>query len=136
MRRLNVQEQNSEARAVIAEIAWRFRRDPSDFPYLLAELNAKGIDPLSGMLAELKVIPEQGGNYVYGCWVTSDGEFIDFEMQLDYADPLGRTVEAWGARAQQEPNAHVPGTGKNFAYLALDVLQELHSQSNNSLQRP
>ena len=132
--RRNVQEQNQANRAEITKCAQAFRFQPMDFPWLLSELHDRGLDPLSGILAELSEIPEQGGQYYSGQWLTSDKRFFRFAGTLSRGTRAQFQMEEW-VQVSPKIGAHERGTGKTFAYLALEVLSELHSRPNTSLER-
>ena len=126
--RQSVQEQNAATRESIADLAQRFRRQPLDFPALRVALSARSIDLRDGILAKLDVVPEQEGDFLSGYWVTSNRNFIYFEIQSRRNDPAAIEIEAWDEQPQLRPNAHQPGIGKNFAHLALEVLEEMNSR--------
>ena len=132
--RRNVQEQNQATRDEIAKHSRAFRSQPMDFPWLLSELHERGLDPLSGILAELSEIPEQGGQYISGHWLSDDRRFYHFAGTLTRGTRAQFQMEQW-EHVSPEVSAHEPGTGKTFAYLALEVLEELRSRPNTSLER-
>ena len=115
--RRNVQEQNAATREEIADLAWRFRRQPFDFAPIFVELSARKIDLLSGILAKLEVVQEQEGDFLSGYWVMADRSFVYFELQLDRTDSGSIEVEAWEVQPEHQPSAHERGIGKNFACL-------------------
>src|SRR5690349_14743699 len=120
--RRNVQEQNLETREQIVRVAREFRRDPSQFPGVIHTLRAHSLDPRKGILVECKDFLDQGGHVYAGCWLTGDREFFRFAVLIPFnrADPP--VVEEWReVTAEIVVNAHVPGTGKSFGWLALDV---------------
>ena len=132
--RQNVQEQNQASREEISRHARAFRSQPMDFPWLVSELHERGLDPLSGILAALKEIPEQEGQYYSGYWLSAEKRFFRFAGTLTRGMRAQFHMEQWEP-ASPAVSAHEPGTGKTFGYLALEVLAELHSRPNTSLER-
>ena len=132
--RRNVQEQNQVTRDEIAKCAGAFRSQPMNFPWLLSELHDRGLDPLSGILAELSDIPEQDGQYFSGHWLSGDRRFYRFSGTLSRGTRAQFQMEQW-EHVLPKVGGHEPGTGKTFAYLALEVLDELRSRPNTSLER-
>jgi hypothetical protein len=122
-------------REEIADLARRFRKQPFDFPQVFTELIARKIDVVSGILAKLEVVPEQEGDFLFGYWLSGDRTFIHFALQLNRNDPGLIHVEAWEVRPELKASAHERGTGKNFAFLALEVLDDMNLRSNTSLER-
>jgi hypothetical protein len=132
--RRDVQEQNQASRAEISKHAQAFRTQPMDFAWLLSELHSRGLDPLTGILAEFSSIPEQGGQYITGHWVTQDHQFYRFSGMLAYRTRAIFELEEW-EQVSPKVSAHERGTGKTFAFLALEVLAEMHSRPNNLFER-
>jgi hypothetical protein len=132
--RLDVQEQNSAVRVQIAKHARAFRLQPMDFPWLLSELHARGLDPLDGILADLRETPEQDGTLLSGYWVSDDRRFFRFEGTLVRSSRTLFRLEAWD-QISPTVSEHERGTGKTFAFLALEVLDEVNSRPNKSLER-
>ena len=121
--RHSVQHQNREAREKILAVAREFRRDPDQFPGVIHTLHAHSLDPREGILAECDYCPDQGGHVLYGCWLTRGREFFRFSVLNPYDRAEPPVVEEWQEVTQDIViNAHVPGTGKSFGWLALDVL--------------
>jgi hypothetical protein len=132
--RRDVQEQNQATRDLIAKTALSFRSMPMDLPWLLSELQSRGFDPLSGILAALYDTPEQGGTLYNGQWVTSDRQFFRFKGSLTYGTRADFHIEEW-EKLTPKVSAHERGTGKTFAFLALEVLEQLSPRPNISLER-
>ena len=132
--RRNVQEQNRASRDTIARHAHAFRSQPMDFPWLLSELHERGLDPLGGILAELNETPEQDGQFISGHWLGADRRFFRFAGTLTWGTRAQFQMEVWEP-VTPKVSAHEPGTGKTFAFLALEVLDEVHSRPNTSLER-
>lgn len=122
--RRSVQEQNQANRDEIVRRATAFRSRPMDFPWLLRALHERGLDPLSGILAELGEIPEQEGQFISGHWLNADRQFFRFAGTLTRGTRANFQMEQW-EHVSPTVSAHERGTGKTFAYLALEVLDEL-----------
>jgi hypothetical protein len=105
-----------------------------DFPWLLSELHERGLDPLGGILAELNETPEQDGQFLSGHWLSADRRFFHFAGTLTWGTRAQFQMEVWEP-VTPKVSAHEPGTGKTFAFLALEVLDEVHSRPNTSLER-
>jgi hypothetical protein len=126
--RHSVQQQNLRTRDEILRIAREFRRDSEQFPGARHALHAHSMDTNRGILVEWRDCPDQLGWLYCGCWLTRERQFFRFEVLLprDRAEPP--IIESWKEVTQDTPiNAHVPGTGKSFGWLALDVLTALAS---------
>ena len=132
--RRDVQEQNQASRDEIERHAVAFRSQPMDFPWLLEELHGRGLDPLDGILADLSEVPEQDGQYISGHWLSVGRQFYRFAGTLRRGTRAQFQMEKW-EHVSPKVSAHEPGTGKTFAWLALEVLDELRSQPNTSLER-
>jgi hypothetical protein len=127
--RLSVQQQNDLTRSAIRSAALSFRANKdSKYPWLFSELKKRGLDPATGILAQLEQVPEQFGEEFGGLWLTAAGESIRFAILVPRSDAAAVEIETWqNETAQVEINAHLPGTGKSFGWLALDVLRELNT---------
>jgi hypothetical protein len=122
-RRHSVQHQNLETREKILRVAREFRRDPSQFPGVIHTLHAHSLDPRKGILIECKDFFDQHGRCYEGCWLTRDREFFRFSVLVPFDGIDPPVVEEWReVTAETDINQHVPGTGKSFGWLALDVL--------------
>ena len=105
-----------------------------NFAWLLSELHSRGLDPLTGILAEFSSIPEQGGESISGHWVTQNHQFYRFSGTLAYRTRAMFEMEEW-KKVSPKVSAHERGTGKTFAFLALEVLAEMRSRPNTSFER-
>lgn len=95
-------------------------------PWLLVELQERRIDPMAGILAELRLAPDQGGEHASGVWLTPDRRFFRFEALLSHHPAMSGAIETWeDVTATIEVNEHCRGTGKSFGWLAIEVLDEL-----------
>ena len=118
----NVQQQNADLSERIRDTAlrWAFRCD-----WLPSLLLARGLDPGDGILVELSQIPGQGGDHFYGVWLTSTKRFWRFEIQtpLDGGELVVDVFE--DATSEIVVSDHVPGTGRSFGALAIELLDEV-----------
>jgi hypothetical protein len=124
--RRSVQEQNQELRALIQRTAESFRRDPKSYGWLVETLMAHSQSPKNGMLARLNQVPDQLGEVCEGLWLSQSQQFFRFSVLLPRARGERMIIEDWrNVTEEMEVNAHKPGTGKTFAFLALEVQAEL-----------
>jgi hypothetical protein len=122
----DVQQKNEATRSRISQAASSFRTDMLSQPWLLVELQERQLDPTTGILAELSVIPEQGGVLASGVWLTLDRRFFRFEALLSHHPSVSSEIEVWeDVTATTVINEHHRGTGKSFGWLAIEVLDEL-----------
>ncbi len=124
-KRRNVQEQNAVLKDAIVQCASRFRKSIEHYGWLVGIFNEKGLDSQSGMLVELRCIPDQEGDLWIGRWLTADARFLHFEVMRSRQSGRVIDVETWEDITASLPvTERSPGTGKSFAYLALEALRE------------
>jgi hypothetical protein len=129
----NVQQQNAVAREEIMRHAMAFR-DPLAYPWLRAELQNRGLDPSAGVLADLKSTPEQNGEFVAGTWLASGPRFFRFTALISAHPTVSIEIETWeDITDAREIDAHCPGTGKSFGWLAVEVFREITGAANNAI---
>lgn len=130
--RRDVQQQNAVSRAEITRVARLFRDDMHfSYPWLLAELQSRSLDPTKGILAKIEHIPEQAGEYASGYWLSASARFFRFEILIPRAPGVSTEVELWRDDTDRVVvNAHQTGTGKSFGWLALEVLRELNGEQD------
>jgi hypothetical protein len=122
--RLSVQEQNQQAQIRMRAIASQFKRDTADFQWLIDILESNSETAQSGVLVSLKRVPDQGGNICDGVWLSADRRFVEFSVLLPYNGGPPQ-LEFWNDVTDDIiVNAHQPGTGKSFGFLALEILDE------------
>jgi len=122
--RRNVQEQNAETKARIRAVAALFKEDPLRVAWLFDLLQAQSVSA-EGILVSLADVPEQSGQQYYGMWLTLERQFFRFSVVIS-RDTGEFELEEWrDVTAETIVNEHVPGTGKSFGFLALEVLREL-----------
>ncbi len=118
----NVQQQNELTYLEIKQTAEQFMQHPSEYPWLFAVLENKGLDANKGILISCHNIPEQFGNQWMATWLTDDERFFEIDIMADYQ--MGQLIEVEEfTEVFPEITAHNKGTGKSFGYLALAVLQ-------------
>lgn len=120
----NVQQQNAALRAEILAAARRgLRGEPR---WLSPLLSISGLDAAKGIVAKLETVPEQGGTYVSGIWVTPEHEFFRFEaFEGENSAPDPEPLE--DITSSVVVSNHLPGTGKSFGALAIEVLNEVRA---------
>lgn len=122
--RRNVQEQNADTKARIRAVAASFKDSPLNFTWLIELLQAQSIPLERGMLVSLAHVPEQSGEQYLGTWLTLEGRFFQFSVLVSRTDAELEIEEWQDVTARTTVNAHLPGTGKSFGFLALEVLRE------------
>lgn len=124
---LNVGQQNQASKTAIAHIASLFVQKRQLFGWLVQALESQGLDPESGFPVCLAEVPEQEGRFFTGIWLTNQRRFWAFEAIVSRSTGELLCLERLeDITATTEVNAHVPGIGKSFGYLALQVQHELH----------
>lgn len=124
--RRNVQEQNREALSSIQQIARSFRTDPKGHQWLVDTLTTHSQSPKHGILVRLHQVPDQLGDVCEGMWLTDDRQFFRFSVLLPRARGEKMVIEDWrNVTEEVEINAHKPGTGKTFGYLAFEAQDAL-----------
>ena len=130
MARLNnsVAAQNDRMRAEIAACAESFRRSPQTYPWLCDLLRANGQNLVDGALVSLKQIIEQEGNCCQGVWINAERQFFAFGAIVSPQTKALAIAEDWRDVSDMTPvNEHVPGIGKSFGRLAIDVFEAMSS---------
>lgn len=123
-RKANVQQQNAEVRAEILRAAQRgLGGEPS---WLATLLSISGLDPSQGIVAQLQSVPDQEGNIVSGIWVSAESEFYRFEA-LEITKGAPDVVPLESITGDIVVSDHVPGTGRSFGALAIEVLHEVRA---------
>ena len=134
-RQKNVQIQTAERGTKILETARSFADYPERFEWLRALLATYGFDANIGILVELKSVPDQGCWVHYGMWLTESHRFLRFTADEKYGErPLTGSgllgVHQLEDITETIPTAaRVPGTGKSFGCVALDVMHQLGKAS-------
>lgn len=124
-RQLNVQEKNIlEKHRIFTEASyWRENGVPVA---LKAAIEQKGVNVDNSIFLQYEQ-DFPGVSTDEGTILTPDGEFFEFEMDLN--DSRTKLVEfyVWeNITSNVEINEHKPGTGSTWGFLALQVLSELN----------
>jgi hypothetical protein len=127
-RQKNVQEQNTLTEASIRKSAVWFR-ESHDFPRtLIVLLEKKGINLETAILSWHDRMPFGGPSFAFrGEWVTVDGRFFHYEVEMDKKEKAIERVELEEMTESTEVNEHKRGNGKTYGFLCLKVLQELNN---------
>ncbi len=122
----DVQRQNALTTADILIAALRFRDADRRVTWLSAALRSKGQADTCGLLVAFRTEPDQsGGDWVKGTWLTTERRFWEFEAVVPREDGDAVAIDRFeDATDRILVSAHVPGTGKSFGYLALEVLDQ------------
>ena len=124
-RQRNVSQQNAATRDEILAAARLFLAPPPSLRWLASCLRSLGVDTDGGVLVQLSSCIEQFGNDYYATWLSDAGHFLELQASVP-RDGGPIEVEAFEDVTDATGiSAHVPGTGKSFGRLALDVLAEL-----------
>jgi len=120
----NVQRQNALESADILSAALRFIQGDRRLLWLSAALRTKGEADAAGLLVAFRAEPDQGGgDWVKGTWLTKERRFWEFEAVVPRQDGDSVAIERFEDVTDNIlVSAHVPGTGKSFGHLALDIL--------------
>lgn len=127
-RQNNVQQQVQDLREQIRETARDFEMHPERYGWLPTLLATYALARSSGILVELKSVPDQGCWVHYGVWLTDAGRFIKFVADEAYgARPLDSSGRLESSSIEDitvstSVAEFVPGIGRSFGFLALEAL--------------
>ena len=122
-KQLSVQSQNDRTRARIEEVASWFTQSNSPAPWLIELLVDRGVPPDAGILVQFAETPEQDGNLCKGIWLSESRRFWSFEAVVPRTGSSAVTVEYFrDITSEFSLDAHLPGVGKSFGCLAVEVL--------------
>lgn len=125
-RRRNVQQQNHDTWMAIRDRAISYRTNPQHNAWLKDVLIAHGLSSDEGILVSLRDFMDQLGMCYAGLWLSSDRRFFRFSVLFPRQSDQPMVIEDWRETTDEFPvNAHQPGTGKSFGFLAVKVLDEL-----------
>lgn len=124
-RQQNVQQQNMLTTDRILKAVSDFEASGRLVAWLSAALRSRGDTADSGLLVAFGTVPDQGGgDWVEGTWLTTERRFWEFEAVVSPHDSEVVAIERLeDVTLSMTVSAHVPGTGKSFAHLALEVLE-------------
>ncbi|KPF70354.1 hypothetical protein IP84_00975 [beta proteobacterium AAP99] len=124
----NVQAQVQDRRDQILNTAHEYAENTERFEWLRATLASQSLDPRSGILAELRSVPDQGCWVHYGIWLTGDERFYKFVVDEAFGARLlegSWPVEQASIEDVTESmplDECVPGYGSSFGALARSAL--------------
>jgi hypothetical protein len=122
-KQLSVQSQNGRTRSRIEQLASWFAQPHRPAAWLWELLEERGLQPGTGILVDFSEIPEQGANLCKGIWLSESRRFWRFEVLVPRSGPSEVSVECLRDITSELPvEAHVPGIGKSFGCLAIEVL--------------
>ncbi len=119
-----IQEQNKKAEARMRAVAEKFKSEPASFQWLTHILESQSEFPKQGVLVSFNRTPDKEGTLCEGMWLSADERFFEFSVVLpDDNEPP--EIEYWNDVSDDTiVNAHQPGTGKSFGFLAMEILNE------------
>ncbi len=122
--RLGIQQENQQALDRMRAIASRFKSDPPGFEWLIEILELNSESAQRGVLVSLNQTPNQRDDTCEGVWLSVNRRFFEFSVRLPH-DGGPPKPEFWNDVTEDIiVNAHQPGTGKSFGFLAMDLLDE------------
>lgn len=95
-------------------------------PWLSHVLLSQGFNPNRGVLVRMASALEQEADSYGFIWLTSSGQFWEIEAMVSRES--GELIEIKSLRdvtAEVVVSSRVPGTGKSFGFLAMQVLNEV-----------
>ncbi|MES3004424.1 MAG: hypothetical protein V4787_27280 [Pseudomonadota bacterium] len=123
-KQLSVQGQNDRTRARIAQLAAWFAQPRRPVAWLPELLENRGLSSSEGILVEFSEIPEQNGSFCKGIWLSDSRRFWHFEIVVPRGGPSAVSVEVFrDVTSEISVDAHIPGIGKSFGFLAIEVLE-------------
>jgi hypothetical protein len=126
MRNPNVQQQNAASKDQIRKLSNSFRADRLGYAWLIVALQQASLLVEQGILVQLDQVPEQEGMLFKGCWLTTQKHFFSFDVMVPRRDEEVISVELWEDVTERVLiNSHLPGRGKSFGQLAVEVLEEI-----------
>ena len=137
-RQLNVAEQNALARQGIFEAAMWFRANIDKVPTpVISFLRSKRVDLSEAIDVDFEDLSSVGlKGFFSGLVVTPSRNFWRWEVELNDEGSELVSVEEWRDVTSRHPiSEHLPGVGKSFGFLCLDVLHEVNSTQQIGLAR-
>ncbi len=82
------------------------------------------LDPKSGVLVQFAQVTEQDGEWFSGLWLNASKQFWCFEVLIARTANAVPEIERFENVTHETPVLiHVPGTGKSFGAIAIEVLE-------------
>lgn len=128
MKQKNVQQQNQATEDMIrlSVSYWRLNPLPAA---LVSCATSRNVDCKNAIILDLG-IDEPGSPELVGTLLTSEGRFIQFEIETDRDHVLIHSVLRWrDITGQQNMSTRNPGIGAGYGALALKILHELQPGS-------
>lgn len=134
MKQRNVQQQNQITESMIRGVASYWRN--CSLPIALIECaSSRGVDSMEAIVLDLG-IDESGIPELEGILLTSEGRFIEFDIETDPSHTLINVVLTWkDVTSMQNLSLNNPGFGAGYGALALKILQEMRKNSEPSKGR-
>jgi hypothetical protein len=121
----DVGQQNAEAKAKILRAMGAFDSQSGLKTWLRPALENEGVLMGAGILVALSELPDQGGNLFQGIWLTPEKQFWSFSILVSRESNAVVEIERLeNITTSTAISAHVPGTGRSFGHLAIEVLEE------------
>jgi hypothetical protein len=118
-------EQSAAVKTRIRTLAASFKDNASQFPWLVELLQTQSMPVDRGILVSLAHASEPRGEEYSGTWLTRDRRFFGFLVLVSRAN-AALEIEDWeDVTAETVVSEHLPGMGKSFGFLALEVLSQL-----------
>jgi hypothetical protein len=120
----SVQQQNALTKTHVHHSAALFA-EKDGLPWLRELLRERGSDPDRGILAKLEHVPEQEGDFYAGIWLSSAHTFWAFSATISRSSGVVISIESFDNITHQVVvEKNLPGTGRSFGQLAIEVLRE------------
>jgi len=121
----DVEQQNAEAKAKILRAMEAFDSRSGLKSWLRPALENEGVLTGAGILVALSELPDQGGDLFQGIWLTAERQFWSFAILVSReSNPVVEIERLENVTTSTIISAHVPGTGRSFGHLAIEVLEE------------
>jgi hypothetical protein len=92
--------------------------------WLPAVLKSQGQNPKQGVLVRIGYVDEQMGVEAFGIWLSSSEKFWEFSVTLSRQTGAVLSIESFDdATPKISVSEKLPGTGRSFGSLALQVLK-------------
>ncbi len=123
----NVQQQNALLRHEILS-AGRWTRDNYEgIPQLVREfLASQEFDVANSLVLHSDMSGYEAGNCHAGLVVTAERAFFEYDITLTWDGSCVEESECQRVDDRYPVTEHLPGKGRSYGYLCLDVLRELN----------
>jgi hypothetical protein len=124
MAQRNLFQQNEATLAEIERASALATQEPCA-RWLLHVLGNQEMSAREGILVRLKSTPDQAADVYHGLWLTKDRRFKEFAVAVSRVSDSVEIERFQDITDDVVVSKHVPGTGKTFGYIALEVLAKL-----------